>query len=386
MNISHVVSLRRRPEPEIISPPPTFTLADALFAVTLALVVFGLTMVYSASAVFAAMKFGNDTFFFFRQLAYAVFGLLLLLVLRHVSPEALRRHLRWIWTLMLIALLLVLIPGIGHMAGGARRWLSLGIAPLQPAEFAKIVVVLFLAHALARRSENRAQGSIIASTFWAEAMVVLVLCERDFGTAAILQLIVLIMLYLGDLRLRKLLVAVLFLVPIGLYLIHSSPYRMRRMTAFLDPFSARKDAGYQLSEALISIGSGGSFGVGLGDSRQKLFFLPEAHTDFIFAIIGEELGLLGVIFLATLYGAYLFVAYRIAKKQTSPFRRYLVLGFGFWVVMQAAINMAMASGLLPTKGLTLPFISSGGSSLIVCLIATGIILAAAETEASEVPS
>jgi cell division protein FtsW len=346
--------------------------------------VYGITMVYSASAVFAAGRFKDDTYFLTRQLMFAGAGIVLLLGVRMLSPEWLRRQLRWVLFAGVSALVLVLIPGIGHVAGGARRWLPLGVAPLQPAEFAKLLVVLFMAHAIARRSEGRTQASLWTSALLAESLVVLVLLEPDFGTAVILQLMIVAMLFLGGARMGPLLAALIAAVPVAAYLIVSAPYRMRRVQAFLDPFADRRGAGYQLGEALISIGSGGITGVGLGDSRQKLYFLPEAHTDFIFAIIGEELGLLGIAVLVGLFAAYLYIAYRIAKSQTSPYRRALVLGLAIWLVLQAATNMAVATGLLPTKGLTLPFISSGGSSLLACCLATGLILAAAERPAGEV--
>jgi cell division protein FtsW len=211
----------------------------------------------------------------------------------------------------------------------------------------------------------------------AQTFVLLVLFERDFGTAVILELSIITLLYLGGAPLRALLLAGAMLIPVAAFLIRSQPYRLARVKAFLDPFADRRGAGYQLGEALITIGSGGLFGVGLGDGRQKLFFLPEAHTDFIFAIIGEELGFVGICLLVLLFAAYLWVSFSIARKQTDLFARYFVFGLAAWIVMQAATNMAVATGLLPTKGLTLPFISSGGSSLLICSLATGLIMSAA---------
>lgn len=358
--------------------PGGFELTDALLTITLMLLVFGITMVYSASAVFAAGRHRTDTFFLTRQLWAAGFGLVLLFAIREVSPDRWRPHLKWILIAGIAALVMVLIPGIGRTAGGARRWLPLGFAPVQPAELAKLLVIVFMAHALARRAEGKTTASLWQAAAWAEILVALVLLEPDFGTAVILQLMIVVMLFLGGAKMGGLFLAGLAAVPVCFYLIQSTPYRLRRISSFWDPFADRRGAGYQLSEALVSIGSGGTFGVGLGDGRQKLYFLPEAHTDFIFAIIGEELGFAGVMLLVALFFAYLFVCYRLAARQTDPFRRTLILGLGFWLIVQAGMNMAVASGLVPTKGLTLPFVSYGGSSLVSCLLATGLILAAAK--------
>lgn len=357
-------------------------LSEALLVTVLGLIVFGLTMVYSSSAVFAANRYHDDTFFLAHQVMYAAAGVSLMFAVREMPLHVLRKHLRWILLVGLVALVLVLIPGIGRVVGGARRWISLGVFAVQPAEFAKIMTIAFMAHSVARRAEGKTETSLWVAAGWAQAFVLLVLFERDFGTAVILELSIITLLYLGGAPLKALFFAGVMLIPVAAFLIRSQPYRLARVKAFLDPFADRRGAGYQLGEALITIGSGGIFGVGLGDGRQKLFFLPEAHTDFIFAIIGEELGFVGICLLVLLFAAYLLVSFAIARKQTDPFARYFVFGLAAWVVMQAATNMAVATGLLPTKGLTLPFISSGGSSLLICCLATGLIMSAArEVEA-----
>ncbi len=352
-------------------------LGELLLLVVLALLVFGLTMVYSASAVFAASRYHDDTFFLSHQLLYAICGIGLLFVARRVPLAVLRQNLRWILLAGLVGLLLVLVPGIGRVVGGARRWIPLGLFSVQPAEFAKVMTVLFMANAIARRSEGTTEKSLWVAAAWAQCFVVLVLLERDFGTAVILELSVLTLLFLGGAPLKGLGIAALALMPLAVILVRSQPYRLARVRSFLDPFAERGGAGYQLSEALISIGSGGMFGVGLGDGHQKLFFLPEAHTDFIFAIVGEELGFVGIALLVFLFAAYLLISLAIARRQSDVFSRFVVIGLAAWTVVQAATNMAVATGLLPTKGLTLPFISSGGSSLLVCCLATGLILSAA---------
>jgi len=360
-------------------------LSDRLLGVMLALIVIGLTMVYSSSAVFAANRHHDDAYFFLRQLRFAALGLVGFALVASMPIERVRPHMKWILVLSALVLIAVLVPGVGKVSGGARRWLPLGFALVQPAEFAKLLVIVFMANVLARRDEatkERPEAAGDKSSLWAAAgfaqmIVFLVLLERDFGTAVVLELIILIMLFIGGVKLGPLFIAALTATPVAAYLVYSEPYRMRRIVSFLNPFADRQGAGYQLSEALISMGSGGAFGLGLGDGRQKLYFLPEAHTDFIFAIIGEELGFVGCAMLIALFACYLWLCTLIAARAKSQFQKYLVLGTACWLVLQAGINMCVATGLLPTKGLTLPFISYGGSSLLVCCLATGLVYAAA---------
>jgi len=350
-------------------------LVDALFVVTLALLCFGLTMVYSASAVSAFGRYKNDTYFLQRQALFVGLGLLGMRLVQTVPLNFIRQAMRFLWLLGIMSLLLVLVPGLGRVANGARRWFT--FLPLQPAEFAKILVILLMAHALAKKETFKQTRYIWLSAFAAQSIIILVLLEPDFGTAAVLQFLVIMMLYLGGARLGKVFAIILALIPVGVYLVQKSPYRMRRLHAFLDPFSDRLGAGYQLAEALMSIGSGGFFGEGLGDSKQKLYFVPEAHTDFIFAIIGEELGFLGVSLLIILFLSFLFLGYQLAMKHEDPFARYVTLGICFWIVSQAGLNMAVSTGLVPTKGLTLPLISYGGSSLLSCCLGIGLMFSAA---------
>ncbi len=361
------------------------SLGDRLLAVMLALLVLGLVMVYSSSAVFAAGRYQDDAFFFLRQLKFALLGLAGFFLVARLPIERLRPHMKWLIVAGALVLVLVLVPGIGKVSGGARRWLPLGFALVQPAELAKLLVIVFMANVLARRDEAAAarpdaaedKSSLWAAAGFVQVLVFLVLLERDFGTAVMLEIIVSTMLFVGGVKLGPLLVAGITALPVAGYLIYSEPYRWRRIVGFMNPFADRRGAGYQLSEALISMGSGGASGLGLGDGRQKLYFLPEAHTDFIFAIVGEELGFLGCGLLIALFGMYLWLGQRIGRRAATPFQRYVALGTAFWLVLQAGVNMCVATGLLPTKGLTLPFISYGGSSLIVCCLATGLVYAVA---------
>jgi len=278
-----------------------------------------------------------------------------------------------------IALLVaVLIPGIGRAGGGATRWLPIGPLALQPGELAKPMVVVLLAAALARRHE-RDQAGEQRPNLWIPLavpglMMGLLLLEPDFGSTVILAVLTFLMLFVGGTRISYLLLALLGALPLGYHLIASSPYRMRRLLSFLDPWSHRYDIGYQVSESLISVGSGGVTGLGIGDGRQKLFFLPAAHTDFIFSIIGEELGLIGVALVIISFACIIVAGLSLARRASSPFGCYLALGLTSLVGLQAMTNMAVTLGLAPTKGLTLPLVSYGGSSLLATCFALGLLL------------
>jgi cell division protein FtsW len=290
------------------------------------------------------------------------------------------RRLAWLAypaLLCAIALLIaVLIPGIGSTAGGARRWIRLPGFSLQPAELAKLALVVYLAYSLAKKRDKVKVFSVgfLPHCLIAGVLMLLALREPDFGTAVTMGLILFALLFAAGTRLSYIVGSLLAALPVVYHLVASNPYRMNRILAFIDPWAHRHDVGYQISESLMSVGSGGLTGLGLGDGRQKLFFLPEAHTDFIFSIIGEELGLLGVALVVALYALLVWRGFRAAFNASEPFGAYLALGLTTLLGVQATVNMAVAMGMLPTKGLTLPFVSYGGSSLVVCLAATGLLL------------
>jgi cell division protein FtsW len=262
------------------------------------------------------------------------------------------------------------------VVGGARRWLRAPGISLQPAEVAKVAWVVYLAYSLAKKQEKVKTFSVgfLPHLGIAGLLVLLCMLEPDFGSAVTLLFLLFAMLFAAGAKLSYLVGSVLLAIPFAYTAIATSPYRMRRITAFLDPWANRQGSGYQVAESLMSIGSGGLTGLGLGDGRQKLFFLPEAHTDFIFAIIGEELGLLGVAAVILLYGLILWRGVRAALRASEPFGTYLGLGLTSLIAFQAVVNMSVAMGMLPTKGLTLPFISYGGSSLVVLMGAAGVLL------------
>ena len=346
----------------------------------------GVVMVYSASAVFASTRLNDSAHFLWRQVIFASCGCAALYLGWRIDFKWYRRVM---WPLVGVVgalLVAVLIPGIGRAGGGAMRWIPIGMFALQPGEFAKPIVVIALAAALARRNELRAAGEQTPA-LWAPliipaALMGLLLLEPDFGSTVILGALTFLLLFVGGARVGYLLLAGLCALPVVFHLVASSPYRMRRLLSFLDPWSHRQDIGYQVSESLISIGSGGSLGLGIGDGRQKLFFLPAAHTDFIFSIIGEELGLVGVLFVIGCFVCIVVAGFSIARRASSAFGGYLALGLTSLVGLQAGINMAVTLGLLPTKGLTLPLVSYGGSSIVATCFALGLLLNVDATDAA----
>lgn len=346
-----------------------------LFAV-LFLVGFGLVMVFSASAITAQDKLGDSFYFLKRQAVAAGLGLLGMAVAMKLGYRRMARLAYPLLVLSIILLVLVLIPGLGTKVGGAKRWLRLPGISLQPAEVVKLAWVIYLSYSLAKKREKVQSFSVgfLPHLGVAGLLVLLCMLEPDFGSSVALLFLMFVMLFAAGAKLSYLVGSVLLAIPFAWTAIASSAYRMTRITAFLDPWANRKGSGYQVAESLMSIGSGGVTGLGLGDGRQKLFYLPEAHTDFIVSIIGEELGLLGIAALIALYGVIIWRGIRASLHATEAFGTYLGLGITALVAFQAITNMAVAMGLVPTKGLTLPFISYGGSSLIVLMGAAGLLL------------
>ncbi|HET9156628.1 MAG TPA: putative lipid II flippase FtsW [Myxococcaceae bacterium] len=347
-----------------------------LLGAVLALVSLGLVMVYSASAVTAAEKQGNGFYFLERQLLAAFVGLVVMAAAVRLGYRRLARLAYPMLLLSIVLLVLVLVPGVGTVVGGARRWLRLPGLSLQPAEIAKFTWVVYLAYSLAKKREKVATFSIgfLPHLLLAGLLVALCMAEPDFGSSVELLVLLFILLFAAGTKLSYLVGSVLLALPMAYAAITRSPYRWARIKAFLDPWAHRHDIGYQVAQSLISVGSGGLFGLGLGESRQKLFFLPEAHTDFIFSIIGEELGLLGAIATIALYGVVVWRGTRAALRASETFGTYLGLGLTAMLGFQAAVNMSVAMGMLPTKGLTLPFISYGGCSLVISMAAAGVLL------------
>ncbi len=347
-----------------------------LLCAVLSLVSLGLVMVYSASAVMAQDKRGDSLYFLNRQLLAAGMGVVAMAVGMKVGWRRLARLAYPLLLVTLVLLVLVLIPGIGTTAGGARRWIRFPGFGLQPAEVAKFAWVVYLSYSLAKKREKVASFSVgfLPHLMLCGLLVGLCMLQPDFGSSVLLVFLLFALLFAAGTKLSYLVGSVLLALPLAYAAIATSPYRMKRVLAFLDPWAHRHDIGYQVAESLMSIGSGGLTGLGLGDGRQKLFFLPEAHTDFIFAIIGEELGLVGVVLLVSLYGIVIWRGIRASLAAPEAFGTYLGLGLTSIIAFQATVNMCVAMGLLPTKGLTLPFVSYGGTSLVVLMGAAGVLL------------
>lgn len=359
-------------------PPPPMDpgpMDVSLAATLVGLIAFGVVMVYSASAVYANRMYGEGTHFLIRQTVYASVALVVLAVSSRINISFLRR---FTYPILLIAVLLMLAValGFGRSAGGATRWISFGPVNIQPAELAKLSMVLWLAHSLAKKAHRVRTFSIgfLPHVLVMGLLMLLCLAQPDFGSAVMIALLTFVVLVAAGAKAGYLLGGLLVALPIGYAAIASSPYRMRRITAFLEPFEHRQGAGYQITESLMAFGSGGWTGVGLGDGRQKLLFLPEAHTDFVSAIVGEELGFIGVALLCLAFAWVVLRGLRAAWRCDDEYASYLAAGMTLFVGLQAFTNLAVALGLLPTKGLALPFVSYGGSSLLVNAAAAGLVL------------
>jgi cell division protein FtsW len=356
--------------------PSAAAIDPLLLGVVLLLTAIGAVMVYSASAVTAAARYKDSFHFLWRQLVAAGLGLALLVGALRAGYRRAEALAYAALAATFVALALVLLPFVGHMAGGARRWINLGVVSFQPAEAAKLALVLYLARSLSRKSDKMRLFSIgfLPHLLVAGALIALCLAEKDLGTCVVLGLVLFIMLFAAGAKVSYLLGALFLSLPLAWKAIAGTKYRMDRILAWLDPFAHRRDAGYQMWESMVGIGNGGWFGQGLGQGRSKLFYLPEAHTDFIAAVIAEEAGLCGLALLLALYAVFVWRGLRAAFNAADAFGCYLALGVTTLVGVQALVNLGVVTVLLPTKGLTLPFVSYGGSSLMTMLLASGLLL------------
>jgi cell division protein FtsW len=347
-----------------------------LFFAVAALLAVGITMVLSTSYLYSQEHFSDGTYFFRKQLTAVGLGLLTLFIAVLLPAPAYRRIAYPLLALTLLMLALVLIPGIGLSRGGARRWLNLAGFVFQPAELAKISIVAYLAHSLAKKKEKVQTFAIgiLPHLMIGGLFLGLVLLEPDLGTALILGLILFLMLFLSGARSAHLLCIGLMALPVLALSVIGAEYRLRRLLTFLDPWRDASSSGFQIIQSYIAFGSGELLGRGLGESRQKLFYLPEAHTDFIFSVIGEELGLLGALAVLALFGIIVVRGFRLTSRIAEPFEQYLCFGLTTLLGLQALIHMGVVMGLMPTKGLVLPFISYGGSAMVMNLAGAGILL------------
>jgi cell division protein FtsW len=347
-----------------------------LLLAVLFLVGVGIVMVYSASSAFALRNFGSEYYFLKRQGIFSFLGIIGLMSCRYI-PFKLYRVLAYpILLAALILLTAVNIPGWGIEAGGAKRWLSLGVFSFQPSEFARIALVIYLAYSLNKKQEQIDQFKIglVPHVIILMLFIGLLLIQPDFGSVVIFAAITWIMLFVGGVRIFHLLGPLLILLPAGYYLLVHEPYRVKRLLAFMDPWQNPADEGYQMVHSLMAFGTGGISGTGIGKSYQKLFYLPEPHTDFIFSVIGEEFGLLGIAGIIILYAVIMYRGIRIARNATDNFGTLIAMGITTAMGLQICVNMGVCLGLLPTKGLTLPFLSYGGTSLLLNMAAMGILM------------
>jgi len=346
-----------------------------LFAAVVVLVLFGALMVFSASAVLASQRFGSSYYFLLRQLVWAGIGLAVMVGAMHLNYRRLANP-RVIFPALGLQFILLVVVLFADRSHNAHRWLHVGAANFQPSELSKIVLVVFLAYFLRLRQGvvNDWKYTLLPIGLVSGVSMALVVAEPDLGTSLALVLIVAAMLFAAGLRLVYFACGTLAAVPVLYLLVFHSGYRYRRWLAFLDPYSDPLGKGFQIIQSFIAVGTGGIGGMGLMEGKQKLFYLPEPHTDFIFAVVSEELGFIGALLVLGLFAVILWRGLRAASGCADEFGRLLAVGLTVMLVGQALVNVSVVLGLLPTKGIPLPFISYGGSSLLMSLTAVGILL------------
>jgi cell division protein FtsW len=352
-----------------------------LFTVSVLLVCVGLVMIYSASSIYSWERYKDSAFFLKRHISFTVIGCVAAFILMGMDYRRYRHYAKPLLVISLLLLVLVLIPGLGREVSGARRWFRFKFLSFQPSELAMLGVIMYVADFIARKEYE-------LKTFWKGfvppmsvlgAVVLLIVVEPDLGTVIALGAVVLLMLFIAGIRVSYLVALILASLPALYILIFSVPYRRARIMAFLNPWQDPKGSGFQLIQSQVALGSGGIFGVGLGHSKQKLFYLPAAHTDFIFSIIGEELGLIGTLSIIILFMLFIQQGIKIIKNAPDKFGYFLSLGLVLMICIKAVINIGVSCGIFPTKGLPLPFISYGGSSFIFDIISVGILMNIART-------
>lgn len=346
-----------------------------LFAVII-IAIFGIVMIYSASSIWAEYKFHDPFKFVKAQSAFFIIGIFLIFILRKIDPKIYYEKANLILLICFILLVLVLIPGLGQVRNGSRSWFGFGGLGIQPSEFAKIGLTIYVAKYLANNNKlmTDVKKGVLPILLVIGVFFFLIMLEPDFGTAMVIVLSLVSILFISGVKLS-------FFVKIGVVgllgivgLIIMAPYRMLRIVSFLNPWVDPLGSGYQIIQSLYAIGPGGLLGQGFLQSRQKQFYLPEPQTDFIFSIVSEEFGFLGILIVTAFFG---FIFYRIVKislKSDDLFKKYLSFGLGFGIIIQAILNICVVIGLIPVTGVTLPFFSYGGSSLLVSMISIGIIL------------
>ena len=359
--------------------PRRFAFDTILMLTVAALLLLGLVMMTSASISISDRQLHEPLHYFERQMVGVVLGLLAAAIAMVIPTTIWERLGLPLLLLAFVFLLIVLIPGIGHEVNGSRRWLRAGFMNLQASELARVLLLTYLASYIVRKQAELKQDlkGFLKPLSVLMGAALLLLLEPDFGAATVLMASGLALLFLAGVKLRHFLALVLLAAGGMAIIAVTSAYRLKRLTAFMDPWADPFNSGFQLTQSLIAIGRGELFGVGLGSSVQKLFYLPEAHTDFVFAVLAEELGLAGVVVTLALFVVLAWRAFHIARQAAEaglPFQAYFAAGFGLWLGLQTFINIGVNLGLLPTKGLTLPLMSYGGSSILVTLGWLGVLM------------
>ncbi|MBN2158281.1 MAG: putative lipid II flippase FtsW [Spirochaetes bacterium] len=362
VDLKSFVDIRRSREPDMV-----------LFVVILSLIGIGIVMSYSASAVYALKTFGDTYYFLKKQLLWLALGFTLLLVFKEIDYRRYMRHTKIMLLVSVVLLTLVFIPGIGHSAKGSARWLGIGSVAFQPAEFVKLAVVIYLAKVFSSDAGDHF-AQILIPVVIISGIFLMIMLQPDFGTAIDILIVSVFILFVSGFPFTYILILAILSIPMFYIMIYMVDYRKDRIIAFLDPWAYRYGIGYHIIQAFIAFKMGGLFGVGLGNGTQKLARLPEPHTDFIFAVIAEETGLLGTVLIVLLFAVLLWRGILIATAAQDNFGKLLAVGLSIMIVVQAFINMGVVTGALPTKGIPLPFISYGGSSLMSNMIAAGILL------------
>lgn len=352
-----------------------------LFRVTLILICIGIVMIYSASNIYAWEKYKDSLFFLKRHLSFIFIAIILTFLVMSIDYRRLANFSKPLLIFSIFLLILVLIPGFGREIAGARRWFRFKTISFQPSELASLAIIIYIADFISRKKsliKNLWEG-FLPLVFILGCVSLLILLEPDLGTSLAVGGVALIMLFVAGVKFQHLLSLILASIPILYILIFSVPYRRTRILTFLNPWLDPKGSGFQIIQSQVALGSGGIFGVGLGHSKQKLFYLPAAHTDFIFSVIGEELGLLGTLGVMALFIIFIQQGLKVVKNAPDRFGYFLSLGIVLMITLKTSVNIGVSCGLLPTKGLSLPFISYGGSSLIFDLVSVGILMNIART-------
>ena len=355
---------------------PDYGYDPVLLISVMLLIGIGLVAVYSASSILAEARYGDHYYYLKRQTIFCLFGVMLMILAKNINYLFYRKLVYVLLGSVLLLLVLLLVPGLGIKVGGAQRWIKFGFISLQPSEAAKLSLAVFMAYSMSKNVEHMGTflNGLLPHLLMAAIVIALILLQPDLGTAVIIGMWVLILLFVGGVHLGQLLVLLGLMTPAVFYLISHTAYRLHRWWAFLNPWEDPHGFGFQIIHSFLAFGSGGLAGVGLGNSKQKLFYLPEPHTDFVAAIIAEEAGFIGVSVLLILFALIVIRGIKIALNAPDLFGTYLALGISCMLALQVMVNMGVVMALLPTKGLTLPFISYGGSSLVISLISMGVLM------------